>query len=340
MSETPPEPSLRSEAPAVLAMAALFTVSVVLALLASPTFEAQGAQAFEDPENLANPFIYLAIVVVFTAVVLGLARLGGQRFIHGLFLLAVLGTLVYVLDPLLNLLLAPYPAFLLASGAAVALTALIVVYPEWYVVDAVGVIVAAGAASIFGISFGLLPSLALLVAFAAYDAIAVYRTEHMLDLADNVVALRLPIMLVVPKTWSYSFLEATEDLRDRPGPTVLDAGDREVRLVPRVEEGEAAGPSDAMFLGLGDIIIPAVLVVSAHSFLPATPTVLGVGGNLVVAAATLVGALVGFGVLMTLVVTGRPQAGLPSLNGGAILGFLLALGPLHGWGPILPGLVA
>jgi presenilin-like A22 family membrane protease len=323
-------------------MAALFTVSVLLALVSAPTFEAQGAQAFEDPESLANPFIYLGIVVVFTAVVLFVARMGGQRVIQALFLLAVLGTLVYVLDPLLNLVLPPYPAFALASGTAIGLTVLLIVYPEWYIVDAVGVTVAAGAASIFGISFGLLPSLALLVAFAVYDAIAVYQTEHMLDLADNVMALRLPIMLVVPKSRSFSFLEATEGLQDRPEPfSLTDADGREVRLVPRPEGGDEPGMADAMFLGLGDIVIPAVLVVSSYVFLrqphvASVPTVLGAPGYLVVALATLAGCLLGFGVLMTLVVTGRPQAGLPSLNGGAILGFLLSLVPLYGWAPLLP----
>jgi presenilin-like A22 family membrane protease len=38
----------------------------------------------------------------------------------------------------------------------------------------------------------------------------------------------------------------------------------------------------------------------------------------------LIGGLVGYFVLMGFVASGRPQAGLPLLNGGAILGYLIA----------------
>ena len=78
-------------------------------------------------------------------------------------------------------------------------------YPEWYVIDLSGVILAAGVAAIFGISFGLLPALLLLIGLAIYDAWAVYRTGHMVDLADSVMDLKLPILLVMPKSRSYSF---------------------------------------------------------------------------------------------------------------------------------------
>ena len=37
----------------------------------------------------------------------------------------------------------------------------------------------------------------------------------------------------------------------------------------------------------------------------------------------MVGSLVGYFILMIFVMSGRPQAGLPLLNGGAILGYLI-----------------
>jgi len=72
----------------------------------------------------------------------------------------------------------------------------------------------AGAAALFGISFGLLPALLLLSVLAIYDAISVYGTEHMLDLADGVMDLKIPVVLVIPMTLSYSYLEAgsTDDV--------------------------------------------------------------------------------------------------------------------------------
>ena len=39
---------------------------------------------------------------------------------------------------------------------------------------------------------------------------------------------------------------------------------------------------------------------------------------------TLIGSLVGFSILMRYVLKGNPQAGLPLLNGGALIGFFLS----------------
>ena len=147
-----------------------------------------------------------------------------------------------------------------------------------------------GVSAIFGISFGLVPALILLAGLAIYDAWAVYRTGHMVDLADSVMDLKLPILLVMPKTWNYSF---------------LDQGS----LNKQIESGEKRG---ALFMGLGDLVIPGALVVSSKAAL---------GWS--VGIASMVGSLAGFFILMIFVLSGRPQAGLPLLNGGAILGYLL-----------------
>ncbi len=44
---------------------------------------------------------------------------------------------------------------------------------------------------------------------------------------------------------------------------------------------------------------------------------------MIVAIGTLIGGLIGFAVLMRFVVKGNPQAGLPLLNSGVIIGYLL-----------------
>jgi presenilin-like A22 family membrane protease len=313
----------RENAGPILFMAALFLLSIGLAMAFSSTFDAADVRAFEDPESLANPLIYLVIVVVFTFIVLLIAKYGKRILIKWIILGAVLLTIYSVLWPLLGLALPlggpPLglgTAGAIALGTAALLTVLLYVYPEWYVIDLTGVLVAAGAAGIFGISFGLLPSLLLLTAFAVYDAIAVYGSKHMLDLADSVLELRLPIMFVVPKHRGYSFLEETARIQE-PAPA-------------------DAKPREAMFMGLGDAVIPAVLVVSAMTFLPATVTVAGVSGALVVALATLAGSFLGFCALMYFVLKGNAHAGLPLLNGGAILGFFLTLLPLYGLAPLNP----
>ena len=79
-------------------------------------------------------------------------------------------------------------------------------------------------------------------------------------------------------------------------------------------------------MGLGDVVIPGVLVASSFVWLPQT-LVDGVGANLIVALAAMVGSLVGYAVLMWRVSSGNPQAGLPFLNGGAIAGYVVAVLP-------------
>ena len=65
--------------------------------------------------------------------------------------------------------------------------------------------------------------------------------------------------------------------------------------------------------------MPSMLVVSANVFLQGWRF-----GGLVnlPALGAIIGSLAGMGVLLWFVMSGKPQAGLPPLNGGTILGFL------------------
>ncbi|MCG2826582.1 MAG: hypothetical protein L6265_08345, partial [Thermoplasmatales archaeon] len=199
----------------VIAMACLFVVAQLMAIAITPTFNEAGVQAFEDPENVGNAIFYIAVILIFTAVLLIIAKYGFKRLIKAIILFAVGTTMFYVFYPLLwkiipygiNLGIVIDIPFSLSILLAVSLTFALYKHPEWYVVDTVGIVIAAGAASIFGLSLAILPTMVLLVALAVYDAIAVYKTKHMISLADSVVDLRLPVLLVIPKKASYSFLK-------------------------------------------------------------------------------------------------------------------------------------
>jgi presenilin-like A22 family membrane protease len=240
----------------------------------------------------------------------------------------------------------------LAASAAVVVA--LTVYPEWYVVDAAGVIMGAGAAGLFGIGFGTLPALVLLVVLAVYDAVSVYGTEHMLTLAEGVMAMKVPVLLVVPTNRSFSFLDVGEDAgtgsdgadsdgehgagSDGPTPgtstgdgAVAEPEGRAADSTDRTGEGPDDGPDagegplarDALFIGLGDAVIPTVLVASAGFFLDAPTHVPGIALN-VPALGAIVGTIAGLIGLLWMVFRGRAHAGLPLLNGGAIAGYLLA----------------
>ena len=190
---------------------------------------------------------------------------------------------------------------------AVLLMVLLYVHSEWYVVNTVGVLVGSGVIVMLGVTF--VPTLIILfmIAAAVYDAWAVYSSKHMLDLADTMIGLRLPILLVAPQEKGYSFIDETVSMKEmnhdgppRPQPT----------SAPKKKA------KDAMFMGLGDVIFPGMLVLSAAQYLEGSD-------GFLVAMCTLFGGLVGYFALMTYVARGRAQAGLPLLNGGAILGYVI-----------------
>jgi len=307
---------MRREIPSIAAMGILLVSSQLVAIALSPLFAEANFQAFPSPQDVTNTVVYLIMILVFTAVILGLVRYRRQNLAKYVILASIFVTLAFVL--LLPILIAVDYATggtldvnllgivstLLSFGLAAGLVFLLLKFPEWYVVDTIGFVTAAGVTAILGISFGILPAVLLLIALAFYDAWAVYRTKHMITLADELTSQRLPILLVIPKRAGYSF-------RDQKSlKTQLDSG----------EEREA------MFVGLGDLIIPGILAVSSFTFLNQNVGLsLGpLAPNAIVALLTVIGTLIGFIVLMRYVLKGNPQAGLPLLNGGALLEFLLS----------------
>src|SRR5256886_4709555 len=309
---------MRREYASIAAMGAILVGSQVIAILLAPLFLTGGFQAFPNPSDVTNTAVYIVLILACTGVILLLVRFRHQNVAKYVILASIFVTLAFILllplyvglcyatgqpvdDNQLAFLanLSTLLSFLIAGG----LIYLLVKFPEWYVVDAIGIVTAAGVTAILGISFGILPAVLLLVALAIYDAWAVYRTKHMVTLADELTSQRLPILLVIPKKAGYSFREQ-KSLKEQ-----LDSG----------EEREA------MFVGLGDLIIPGILAVSAFTFSSAVGrSFLGVLPNGIIAFGTVLGSLAGFTVLMRYVLKGNPQAGLPLLNGGALLCFLIA----------------
>jgi presenilin-like A22 family membrane protease len=339
---------MRRRVAAGVGFAALLFLLVQLgALTLVPTFYAEGYQTVEDPSDPTNSLVYIGAILVATAAMLAAFKFDLQWVVRGFVVLATASLSWYVFSVLLS----PLPAI----GASIAVAAALVVYPEWYVIDTAGVVMGAGAAGLFGISFGLLPALVLLAVLAVYDAISVYGTEHMLDLAAGVMDLNLPVVLVVPTTLSYSLRDAAAadvGSADGDGPSgdggadpVAADGSADGGPAPAADAADTDSPADdgvrdAFFIGLGDAVIPTVLVASAAFFLPSslTPS-LGVPGlpALTLPALTaMVGTFAGLFTLLWMVLKGRPHAGLPLLNGGAIGGYLL--GALASGVPLLTAL--
>ena len=186
---------------------------------------------------------------------------------------------------------------------------LLYVHSEWYVVNTVGILVGSGVIVMLGVSFVPTLIMVFMIAAAVYDAWAVYKSKHMLDLADTMMNLNLPILLVAPQDSDYTMRTERTTVHD-----VEEEVEEVEREVPR--ERVVAKSNDAMLMGLGDVIFPGMLVLSTLQYIS--------GDNgLIMAMTTLVGSLIGYSILMYYVGKGQAQAGLPLLNGGAILGYIV-----------------
>ena len=284
----------------IAAMLIIFVSVQLVALLLVPIFPSD-YRAFEDVNNPTNPLIYFVFIILVTIVVLALIKFGRSGILRAIFMGAMAVTLVFVFLPILY---AIYQDVLLDFLLSIALSALLIasvlIRPEWYTVDLVALLAAFGVTVVLGMSLGILPAIILLVVLALYDAVSVYWTKHMVTLAGGVAPLQLPVLFVIPKSREFKMSNLKKE------DVTADNKERE-----------------AMFMGVGDAVIPGILVVSTFVFLPSVANGIG-NANLIVALGAMVGGVIGFLALMKFVLTGRPQAGLPLLNGGTLLGFIVA----------------
>ncbi len=260
-----------------IGMGAFIVLTQVIALLLATLTDIE--PAFENPESIWNPLYFFAMIMVFTAIILIVFKFGGDKFVYFVMLAAVAVTIYYVMVAAMQLL---YLHSFLAVLITIILTLLLYKYPEWYVLDATGVVIGGGATAIFGISLTIVPVLLLLILLAVYDAISVYKTKHMVTLAESIVDLRVPILFVLPRKRNFSLLKSTD-------------------------------MTEAFYMGLGDAIIPSILVVTAFMQFTTVAPALG----------AIIGTLAGYTALTRLAGKGTPHAGLPFLNSGAIIGFII-----------------
>ena len=274
----------------IFIMGCFFVVIDGFALLMKNLFE----PTFEDTNNPVNILYIFVIIIVMTVIILIIAKYWKKQVIQVIILFAIGYTAFFIFVPLFALIFPDIFTLILSIVGATVLVVALYKFPEWYIIDLCGVIVGAGAIAIFGISLSILLVIILLLVLTIYDAISVYKTKHMIDLADTVMDLKLPVLLVVPKIRKYSLIKETKSLKEK------------------LKEHEER---DAFFMGLGDIVMPGILVIAAYHNIP---------NGLPIALSVLGGTLIGFLVLMTFVIKGKPQAGLPLLCSGAILGYLIS----------------
>ena len=322
----------------MLGMAGMFIFTIAIGIFIQPAYNFEEAKAFgeEGSTESVNILLYLMMIFLFTALVIWLARKGRQVLIKAFVLFALWISMIYATFPLLVLGFAmigtqmPDVAFFQSLDVAFYLSLIISLiaivglyrYPEWWVVNGVGMIVGSGVIVMIGISFVPVLVCIFMIAAAIYDYWAVHRSKHMLELADTMIDLKLPVVLVAPKDTNYSFRSEQGSMRDS-GSTA------ESSAVQQDDGGASKKGRDALFMGLGDVIFPGMLVISSLTYMPElgdevyNPYGSMYLSQILVALGTLVGGLFGYAALMRFVAKGNAQPGLPLLNGGAILGYII-----------------
>ncbi len=232
---------------------------------------------FENPSDVTNSIIYFLLIISFTAVVLVFSK-KSELILKIILYFLIFISVYYILTPFfgdLSLLL------------ALIVTVLLLKRPNLLIINLSAFLLSVGITSIFGISLEPIPIIVLLIILAIYDFISVYKTKHMIDLADSISEMKLPLLFILP----------------------------------RKDEGDLKNRSYSV-MGVGDVVIPNMLVVSAQVFSNSDYFLI----FKMPALFSMLGGLLALSILLILTEK-RPGAypGLPFINAGAIAGYFASL---------------
>jgi len=245
-----------------------YVLTTIIAINLVPDYKNAGMQAFEDTSDIKNSITYFFILIIFTAFILFAVKFS-EKLILFIFYSIIFITTFYIFLPYMGL-LSIIPSLLIIS--------LLGLKKNWIVINLSALILSAGITAIFGISLEPLPAITLLAILAIYDYISVYKTKHMIELADSLTKLNLPLLFIIPSSLTAS----------------LD------------DEKNA-------YMGVGDVVIPNILVVSAYTF-----------SGVFKAFTTFIGSIIGLLILLYVVERSRkPHPGLPYLNSFAISAYII-----------------
>lgn len=179
---------------------------------------------------------------------------------------------------------------IIISTIAAVLLAVSVLKVKIVLLHNVGMILAvAGIGAVLGLSLAPISAVFLLLILSFYDIIAVYKTGHMVKIAEDMIRAQAISGIVLPQTIK-DWFENLENVR--PG-------------------------GRFMILGSGDLIMPLILIASVIGFH-------GLAAGLTVMLFSMLGLFLTYYLFMTQK-TRRPMAALPPIAAASIVGYLVAL---------------
>ncbi len=233
------------------------------------------------PSDEATVWGFLAAFVSATALILILTRhFKKTKFLEAIFLLAVFTGIGSALVSIFGTSVA-----MLGTSAAVFLYYFSRSVLTFDLLLALG---CAGIAANLGGAMRPTGAAVIIAVLAVYDIVAVYVTKHMVEMAETMLRRKVFFAMI---------------LSERPGDLLLP--------VMTVTPG-----SSFVFLGTGDVVLPALLVASV--------SLLDVRAAVLVAAGALCGAAV-LHVIFLSQHERRPMPALPPIAVGALIGFVVSL---------------
>jgi len=140
-----PKEKGKKESLPIFFMGCLFVIINGFALLLSHIFIEAGMEVFEQADNPMNLVWVFITVLGMTLIILLIAKFWKKRLIQLIILFAVGYTSFYIFLPLFSLFISNWLVTVFISIIlAICLVAVLLKYPEWYIIDLCGIIIGAG----------------------------------------------------------------------------------------------------------------------------------------------------------------------------------------------------
>ena len=170
-------------------------LSIVIAVYLLP-LDLQMALVDKNPNSIWNAVFIVGYIIFFTIVILVLKKFfksGNFLFLFEIMALFSGISLVFslILSSVFSYIVTTYLLILKYSFKKET------IYTKWYNNLLLGIAIS-GAATVIGLSLGIIPVIVLLVLLSIYDLVAVFYTKHMVTLANMIIKKKVSLIFVIP----------------------------------------------------------------------------------------------------------------------------------------------
>lgn len=170
----------------------LYIVTLSLGIITGITLNSLDIRFTEDAADVMNSFLIIGWIIFVTGILLVLIKLK-RGFIF--FKVLEIFALFYASLIVINVFVPDIHAIILAVALVVARLKL---PKNMFIKNLFATLGTAGVGAILGVSLGIVPILTFLLLLALYDYIAVFKTKHMLTLAEGLKEKNIAALYDIP----------------------------------------------------------------------------------------------------------------------------------------------